>query len=74
MCTIFRQDPVQANTRPLPDVCHPPFQPMRPYLPPELIETIIEQIEGEVRKTLAACSLVWVPITQSKYFKDLGFG
>jgi len=48
---------------------------MTPYLPPELIGDIIEQITDH--KTLAACSLTcraWAPIAQSKYFRDLQFG
>jgi F-box-like len=48
---------------------------MHPYLPPELLEIIIEQIKD--RETLAACSLVchaWAPIAQSKIFRNLSFG
>ena len=48
---------------------------MHPYLPPELIEAIIEQVEDE--KTVAAFSLTcraWAPIAQSKYFRNLRFG
>jgi hypothetical protein len=48
---------------------------MHPYLPPELIESIIEQITD--RETLAVCSLIcwaWAPIAQSKYFRNLHFG
>jgi hypothetical protein len=48
---------------------------MYPYLPLELIEAIIEEIE--CRETLAACCLVcraWAPIAQSRYFGYLRFG
>ena len=48
---------------------------MNPYLPPELLEPIFEQVEDE--GTLAACSLTcraWAPIAQSKYFRNIRFG
>ena len=48
---------------------------MYPYLPPELIQSIIEQVEDE--KTLAACSLTcraWAPVAQSRYFRNIRFG
>jgi len=45
------------------------------YLPPELIENIIDQINDG--KTQAACSLTcraWAPIAQSIYFRNLHLG
>lgn len=48
---------------------------MKPYLPPELIESIFKHVEDE--GTLAASSLTcraWAPIAQSKYFRNIRFG
>jgi len=47
---------------------------MHPYLPVELVENIVEQVEDQ--NTLAACSLTcrtWASIAQSKYFSRIHF-
>ena len=74
MKKVLRREALVKQT-PFVNPC-PPLQPMLPYLPPELIDNIIEQIQIEDRETLAACSLTcraWAPIAQSKYFRKLTF-